>query len=154
LPWADEHTIGETREGRLAIRMGETSGGEVWIKATREKAAYGPGDLVQVFVQVGWGGVNSIRVSRRVSLVRALFRRCAIADDDGVARSRSSPASTLSSAKPSLTATLRPPTPPTSFAHRRKSLRSSPPTQASRPTRTTIPRPLQSSTKTSLSPSR
>ncbi|BGP04121.1 hypothetical protein RTBOTA2_006796 [Rhodotorula toruloides] len=64
LPWADEHTIGETREGRLAIRMGEASGGEVWIKATREKAAYGPGDLVQVFVQVGWGGVNSIRLTR------------------------------------------------------------------------------------------
>ncbi|BGP28195.1 arrestin-like, C-terminal domain protein [Rhodotorula toruloides] len=64
LPWADEHTIGETREGRLAIRMGEASGGEVWIKATREKVAYGPGDLVQVFVQVGWGGVNSIRLTR------------------------------------------------------------------------------------------
>ncbi|BGP36020.1 hypothetical protein JCM10296v2_007872 [Rhodotorula toruloides] len=64
LPWADEHTIGETREGRSAIRMGEASGGEVWIKATREKAAYGPGDLVQVFVQVGWGGVDSIRLTR------------------------------------------------------------------------------------------
>ncbi|BGO96276.1 hypothetical protein NBRC10512_000390 [Rhodotorula toruloides] len=74
LPWADEHTIGETREGRLAIRVGEASGGEVWIKATREKAAYGPGDLVQVFVQVGWGGVNSIRASRCLTRLDFVLR--------------------------------------------------------------------------------
>jgi len=72
LPWASEipgePTIGETRESRLSIRRGfgaggGNEGGEVWIKATRKGSAFGPGDSVPVFVQLGWGGDVPIRVS-------------------------------------------------------------------------------------------
>ena len=71
LPWAStipgEPTIGETRESRLSIRRGlgaggGSEGGEVWMKATRKGSAFGPGDSVPVFVQLGWGGDVPIRV--------------------------------------------------------------------------------------------
>jgi hypothetical protein len=67
LPWASDSgpTIGETKEAKLAIRGGpDGNGGEVWMKATRQCGAYGPGDAVQVRVQIGWGGDLAIKVSR------------------------------------------------------------------------------------------
>ncbi|GAA5833431.1 hypothetical protein JCM11251_003493 [Rhodosporidiobolus azoricus] len=71
LPWtasseSGEPTVGETKEGRVAVERGreEGGGGEVWIKATRRGAAFGPGDAVEVFVQIGWGGEGSIKLTR------------------------------------------------------------------------------------------
>ncbi|GAA6059825.1 hypothetical protein JCM10212_003737 [Sporobolomyces blumeae] len=72
LPWASqdpaEPTIGETKEARLALtgdgRAGERARGEVWMKCTRKGSAFGPGDAVNVFVQLGWGGDRPIRLTR------------------------------------------------------------------------------------------
>lgn len=76
LPWAappGELTVGETRESRLAIRRPDGTAGEVWMKATREGLAFGPGDAVRVFVQVGWGGERPIKV--RAACPPRPFRR-------------------------------------------------------------------------------
>ncbi|BGP44152.1 hypothetical protein JCM10449v2_008216 [Rhodotorula kratochvilovae] len=67
LPWAapaGELTVGETREARLAIRREDGTAGEVWMKTTREALAFGPGDAVRVFVQIGWGGERPIKLTR------------------------------------------------------------------------------------------
>ncbi|GAA5940828.1 hypothetical protein JCM3775_006824 [Rhodotorula graminis] len=75
LPWAaspgsGELTLGETREARLAIRRQDGTAGEVWIKATREALAFGPGDAVRVFVQIGWGGEKPIKLTRLDAVLR------------------------------------------------------------------------------------
>ncbi|GAA5913778.1 hypothetical protein JCM8208_004165 [Rhodotorula glutinis] len=75
LPWAatpgsGELTTGETREARLAIRRTDGTAGEVWIKATREGCAFGPGDAVRVFVQIGWGGEKPIKITRLDTVLR------------------------------------------------------------------------------------
>ncbi|GAA5847535.1 hypothetical protein JCM9279_005284 [Rhodotorula babjevae] len=75
LPWAappgsGELTTGETREARLAIRRQDGTAGEVWIKATREGLAFGPGDAVRVFVQIGWGGSRPIKLTRLDTVLR------------------------------------------------------------------------------------
>ncbi|GAA6009857.1 hypothetical protein JCM10207_002135 [Rhodosporidiobolus poonsookiae] len=67
LPWAappGEPTAGETREGKYQIRRDDGTSGEIWMKATRPSAAFGPGDAVQVFAQVGWGGDKPIHLTR------------------------------------------------------------------------------------------
>lgn len=62
LPWfsPDVPTVGEVKESKLALRAGNS--GEVWMKAIRESGAFGPGDPIQVRVQVGWGGDSAIKV--------------------------------------------------------------------------------------------
>ncbi|GAA5992557.1 hypothetical protein JCM10908_002662 [Rhodotorula pacifica] len=66
LPWASvdpsKPTVGETREARAHLES--KKGGEVWIKATRMGAAFGPGDEVRLWVQVGWGGEEPIKLTR------------------------------------------------------------------------------------------
>ncbi|GJN94571.1 hypothetical protein Rhopal_007654-T1 [Rhodotorula paludigena] len=67
LPWAGppgEPTVGETRESKLAIRREEGTAGEVWMKTTRQSLAFGPGDNVRIFVQIGWGGEKPINLTR------------------------------------------------------------------------------------------
>ncbi|GAA6052552.1 hypothetical protein JCM3770_003239 [Rhodotorula araucariae] len=67
LPWAappGELTVGDTREAKLAIRRQDGTAGEVWMKTTREGLAFGPGDAVRVFVQIGWGGAKPIKLTR------------------------------------------------------------------------------------------
>ncbi|GAA5887145.1 hypothetical protein JCM5296_001610 [Sporobolomyces johnsonii] len=67
LPWAappGELTVGETKESKLVIRRDDGTAGEVWMKATRQGAGYGPGDAVNVFVQLGWGGEKPIKLTR------------------------------------------------------------------------------------------
>ncbi|GAA5873044.1 hypothetical protein JCM8547_000014 [Rhodosporidiobolus lusitaniae] len=73
LPWAappGELTLGETRESKLAIRRDDGTAGEVWLKATRPSSAYGPGDAVGIFVQVGWGGDKPIKLTRIDAVLR------------------------------------------------------------------------------------
>ncbi|GAA5989635.1 hypothetical protein JCM11641_002908 [Rhodosporidiobolus odoratus] len=67
LPWAappGELTVGETREAKVAVHREDGTAGEVWMKTTRQTSAYGPGDAVQVFVQIGWGGEKPIKLTR------------------------------------------------------------------------------------------
>lgn len=52
----------------MAIRRQDGTAGEVWIKATREGLAFGPGDAVRVFVQIGWGGSKPLKVRPLPSL--------------------------------------------------------------------------------------
>lgn len=65
LPWENDSgpTIGEIKEARISVRNSEGVDGEVWMKAVRESGAFGPGDTVQVRVQIGWGGEKSIKVN-------------------------------------------------------------------------------------------
>ncbi|ORY66797.1 hypothetical protein BCR35DRAFT_334540 [Leucosporidium creatinivorum] len=66
LPWENDSgpTIGEIKEARMSVRNNEGVQGEAWMKAVRESGAFGPGDAVQVRVQVGWGGEKSIKLTR------------------------------------------------------------------------------------------
>ncbi|GAA5941406.1 uncharacterized protein JCM15063_006089 [Sporobolomyces koalae] len=72
LPWAIAGglTVGEAREAKSLISRGfghvegGIEGGEVSMKATRKGSAFGPGDSVQLFVELGWGGVAPIRLTR------------------------------------------------------------------------------------------
>ncbi|BGP21108.1 hypothetical protein JCM10213_008979 [Rhodosporidiobolus nylandii] len=73
LPWAappGELTVGETRESKLALHRDDGTAGEVWMKATRQSAAFGPGDSVQVFVQIGWGGNQPVKLTRLDMVLR------------------------------------------------------------------------------------
>lgn len=97
LPWrqtADKPTTGETREATLTLKerdTGETTPkGEVWIKATREMAAFGPGDEVRLYVQIGWGGERPLRVRCRFDQGESTTSSA------NTAQARSSPASMLS----------------------------------------------------------
>lgn len=70
LPWASSSvsaglTTGETREATKVVHPGMGrggGGGEVSIKATRMTAAFGPGDVVRLWVQVTWGGEQPVKV--------------------------------------------------------------------------------------------
>ncbi|KWU42045.1 hypothetical protein RHOSPDRAFT_27204 [Rhodotorula sp. JG-1b] len=68
LPWASSVsglTTGETREATKVVHRGTgRGGGEVSIKATRMTAAFGPGDAVRLWVQVGSGGEQPVKLTR------------------------------------------------------------------------------------------
>ncbi|KAL8280936.1 hypothetical protein RQP46_006615 [Phenoliferia psychrophenolica] len=93
LPWANPHgqTTGETRESKLSVR-GEGSGisGEVWMKCTRQTGAFGPGDAVQVRVQLGWGGSQDIKLTRLDFVLRETitFRSSSSSGTGGVPKSQ------------------------------------------------------------------
>ncbi|GAA6012777.1 hypothetical protein JCM11491_002558 [Sporobolomyces phaffii] len=80
LPWvvAGEPTVGEARESNLTIRRGfgggdGTEGGEISMRVIRNGSAFGPGDSVPIFVELGWTGDVPIRVSRCCALTRLDF---------------------------------------------------------------------------------
>jgi hypothetical protein len=69
LPWAvpGELTVGESRESNLTIRRGfgggeGSEGGEVSMRVVRKGSAFGPGDVVPIFVELEWSGNVPIRV--------------------------------------------------------------------------------------------
>jgi hypothetical protein len=68
LPWARESgpTTGEKKYSKATIKVGGSDGnaGDVWIEGIREASAFGPGDEVEMSVQIGWEGDRPIRVSR------------------------------------------------------------------------------------------
>ncbi|GAA6043289.1 hypothetical protein JCM8097_003037 [Rhodosporidiobolus ruineniae] len=77
LPWAaptGELTVGETKEAKLPLDRADGRSGEVWMKATRASAAFGPGDAVELFVQVGWGGDQPIKLTRLDAVLRETIR--------------------------------------------------------------------------------
>lgn len=93
LPWAstnpDLPTAGETREATLVLDRATRGGsagagqgaGEVWIKATRATAAFGPGDPVRLWIQVGSGGAQPVKVRALIPstvLARRLTRACSV----------------------------------------------------------------------------
>lgn len=72
LPWlasgTNQITLGETREAKLSLGPSSrvNCAGQVHMKVTRSSSVFGPGDLIQLRVELSWDGQHPVRVLWRL----------------------------------------------------------------------------------------
>ncbi|KAK4053292.1 hypothetical protein OIO90_003904 [Microbotryomycetes sp. JL221] len=102
LPWVsrspDEPTVGETKQSRVTIDMGHGEASDIVIKCYRDSSAYGPGDTVQLAVELMWPGYETLKLSLiRAEIVEQVVFRYPVDDRFGGLAQRDEPKSSICS---------------------------------------------------------